>query len=251
MPLSPFPPLPIDEALLIAETIVKQNSGRPMRRLTIFDDLNRSPSSSTSRSLVTASSGYGLTQGSYKSEMINLLDRGMKIVTKRDPKAKLDAVLGVRIFKQFYENYCNSIVPSNSAAKDFLISKGISEGNAQKCLEVLLRNGEYVGLIQEISGVKRIVSADYALEKLSKDLQTSLQTEQVEKARESLNPKSLSDGANITTVEQAKFQDNPYPSIHIDIQIHLSSDTTNEQIDQLFASMAKHLYPTRNSPDGQ
>ncbi len=31
------------------------------------------------------------------------------------------------------------------------------------------------------------------------------------------------------------------PSVHIDIQIHLSPDTTAEQIDQIFASMAKHL----------
>jgi hypothetical protein len=32
------------------------------------------------------------------------------------------------------------------------------------------------------------------------------------------------------------------PSLHIDIQIHISSDATNQQIDQIFASMAKHLY---------
>jgi hypothetical protein len=31
------------------------------------------------------------------------------------------------------------------------------------------------------------------------------------------------------------------PSLHIDIQIHISSDTSSEQIDQIFASMAKHL----------
>ena len=32
------------------------------------------------------------------------------------------------------------------------------------------------------------------------------------------------------------------PSLHIDIQIHIDSDATPEQIDQIFASMAKHLY---------
>lgn len=31
------------------------------------------------------------------------------------------------------------------------------------------------------------------------------------------------------------------PKLHIDIQIHISPDTTPEQIDQIFASMAKHL----------
>lgn len=32
------------------------------------------------------------------------------------------------------------------------------------------------------------------------------------------------------------------PAVHIDIQIHISSDAKPEQIDQVFASMAKHLY---------
>lgn len=32
------------------------------------------------------------------------------------------------------------------------------------------------------------------------------------------------------------------PALHINVQVHISSDATPEQIDQIFASMAKHLY---------
>ena len=32
------------------------------------------------------------------------------------------------------------------------------------------------------------------------------------------------------------------PSLHIDVQIHISPESSSEQIDQIFASMAKHLY---------
>jgi hypothetical protein len=32
------------------------------------------------------------------------------------------------------------------------------------------------------------------------------------------------------------------PSLHIDVQIHISSDATADKIDQIFASMSKHLY---------
>lgn len=32
------------------------------------------------------------------------------------------------------------------------------------------------------------------------------------------------------------------PSLHIDIQVHIAADAKPEQIDQVFASMAKHLY---------
>lgn len=38
----------------------------------------------------------------------------------------------------------------------------------------------------------------------------------------------------------------PTPSLHIDIQIHISSDASPEQIDHIFASMAKHLYQSRD-----
>jgi hypothetical protein len=32
------------------------------------------------------------------------------------------------------------------------------------------------------------------------------------------------------------------PSVHIDIQIHILAEASVEQIDQIFSSMAKHLY---------
>jgi len=35
------------------------------------------------------------------------------------------------------------------------------------------------------------------------------------------------------------------PSLHIDVQIHISPDASAEQIDQIFASMEKHLFKNR------
>lgn len=37
------------------------------------------------------------------------------------------------------------------------------------------------------------------------------------------------------------------PSVHIDVQVHISPDATADQIDQVFASMAKHLYGVKKS----
>jgi len=37
------------------------------------------------------------------------------------------------------------------------------------------------------------------------------------------------------------------PALHIDIQIHIDSTASAEQIDQVFASMARHLYGNRSS----
>lgn len=36
------------------------------------------------------------------------------------------------------------------------------------------------------------------------------------------------------------------PNLHIDLQIHISPDSTPELIDQIFSSMAKHLYGNRD-----
>lgn len=32
------------------------------------------------------------------------------------------------------------------------------------------------------------------------------------------------------------------PSLHVDVQVHISPDASPDQIDQIFASMAKHIY---------
>jgi len=37
------------------------------------------------------------------------------------------------------------------------------------------------------------------------------------------------------------------PSLHIDVQIHISPEATADQIDQVFASMAKHLYASKKN----
>lgn len=47
---------------------------------------------------------------------------------------------------------------------------------------------------------------------------------------------SVSAPSNLSITGQDK------PSLHIDIQIHISPDASADQIDQIFSSMAKHLY---------
>lgn len=37
----------------------------------------------------------------------------------------------------------------------------------------------------------------------------------------------------------------PHPAVHIDIQIHISPESSSEQIDKIFESMAKHLYGSK------
>lgn len=46
--------------------------------------------------------------------------------------------------------------------------------------------------------------------------------------------------------EKTQSVNSKSPSLHIDLQIHISPDATTQQIDTIFASIVKHLYGTNN-----
>lgn len=64
--------------------------------------------------------------------------------------------------------------------------------------------------------------------------QTDKHPKTAEVSKRVSTPEPKSKGANDITV--------PSPSMNINLQIHISSEASPEQIDQIFASMAKHLY---------
>jgi hypothetical protein len=71
-----FPALTFAEALGFAEAIQQHAAGQRVRRLTLFEKLQKEPDSKESRTLITASGQYGLTKGSYKAEYLELTPTG-------------------------------------------------------------------------------------------------------------------------------------------------------------------------------
>ena len=63
-----FPVSSFEEALALANAIQKHASGQKVRRLTLFDQMGKSPDSGPSRQLIVNSNRYGLTKGSAVSE---------------------------------------------------------------------------------------------------------------------------------------------------------------------------------------
>lgn len=61
------------------------------------------------------------------------------------------------------------------------------------------------------------------------------------KAEQSSTSVEQGSGANQSQTSSSRATPNG-PNVHLDIQIHIPSDATSEQIDQIFASMARHLY---------
>ena len=56
------------------------------------------------------------------------------------------------------------------------------------------------------------------------------------------NGSAASASAREPLVAPPQTVESPTPTLHIDFQVHIAADAPPEQIDQIFASMAKHLY---------
>ncbi len=83
-PNRPIPPVTLQGALPIAQSIADNNAGKPYSRLSIADTLQRSPDSTSFRDMITSSGQYGLTKGSYKAPQISLTELGEAIVMPKD-----------------------------------------------------------------------------------------------------------------------------------------------------------------------
>ena len=71
-----FPACSFEESLSLANAIQKHASGQKVRRLTLFNQMGKSPSSGPSRKLITNSGKYNLTKGGYTAEYLELTKDG-------------------------------------------------------------------------------------------------------------------------------------------------------------------------------
>lgn len=171
---APFPVVPFESALVIAEAIQKHAGGqKKVRRLTIFDKLGKSPDSGTSRAMVTNSSRYGMTKGSYIAEFLELTELGDIATSPESPivkKLKARFTLGIQdipAFKHLYESNSGRRLPSPEIMRDSLADVKIGEAHRKECVEVFLANAKYLGLLRTISGAERLIPIEQVIEETS------------------------------------------------------------------------------------
>lgn len=168
-----FPSLTYEECLTLANAIWEHASGQRIRRLTLFDQIGKSPESGTSRTLITASNKYGLIDGSNQSEYIGLTAWGSR-ATNPDlttyEKAEANFALAIKsneFFLSLYEQYKEVKIPSRQVMMDFLSEQGLDEENQQRCVDLFLVNAKHIGLIKVMSGTERIISIEHLLEDIT------------------------------------------------------------------------------------
>ena len=167
---------------MLADAFQKYAAGQEkVRRLTLFDKLGKSADSGASRQLVTNSSRYGLTKGSYAAEFLELTPDGA-LATGDDvaPGLKLDARFRLAIkqiepFNFLYERCKGNKMPSKEFLLDALRETKMDEDALSECVDTFTLNVKYLGLLRTLSGTERLITFEHALDEtgLSSSLGTT------------------------------------------------------------------------------
>ncbi|WP_229790779.1 hypothetical protein [Cognatilysobacter xinjiangensis] len=168
----PFPAASFQEALEFAKAIFDFGSGQAVRRVSVFDHLQKSPESSASRQLITNAGKYGLTEGGYQAEFLKLTSDGLKAVDDELPpreqsRARIAlAIERIDSFRALYERFLGNKLPLRAALIDAAKDAGVPEDLAEEAVDTFVINLRFVGLLQTLSGAERIVSVEHFLDTL-------------------------------------------------------------------------------------
>ncbi|WP_200959552.1 hypothetical protein [Rhizobium sp. Root1203] len=167
-----FPASTFEEPLEFAKAVFRIGSGQPVKRLTLFDQLGKSPESGGSRQLIINSSRYGLTRGGVQAENIDLTPEGLRVVdeqTSARERAILSAQLAIsniEPFQKLYDKFVGNKLPAHAVLIDAARDVGIESNHAAEAVDTFVVNLRFVGLLKTLSGAERIISQDLLLSEL-------------------------------------------------------------------------------------
>ncbi|HLL89378.1 MAG TPA: hypothetical protein VK324_08750 [Tepidisphaeraceae bacterium] len=122
--------------------------------------------------MVTNSSAYGLTVGSYQAEFIEISTTGRKAVDPdRAESERLRArftlaIDGVEWFKRLYSTYAGHKLPAISVMRDYLRDAGLATEFIDECVATFVVNCKFLGLLREIAGAERLLTIEHVLEEI-------------------------------------------------------------------------------------
>lgn len=166
----PFPAAPFEEAMMLANDLLRVGSGQPVRRLTLFNDIGKAPESGASRMLITNANRYGLISGGYQAEHLELTPDGLKAVDDSTPSREQArvrvrlAIENVEPFAQLYDRLKGTKLPSRAVLADAVRGLSIPEKFVEEGVDTFILNLRFVGLLQTLSGAERVVTVEHLLD---------------------------------------------------------------------------------------
>jgi len=158
--------------MALASAIQKHAAGQKVRRLTLFDNMGKSPDSGPSRQLIVNSNKYGLTKGNYTSEHLELtpggaLATGADVPAREKLAARFKlAIDGIAPFKALYDALKGNRLPAASVLEDKAKEHGVPAADAKECVELFIVNAKFLGILKPIAGAERIIPLEQATEDL-------------------------------------------------------------------------------------
>ena len=235
----PFPTMKFEGVLPFAKSVAERSLDGEIRRLTFFKELKRSPDSGHSQVQVANAEKYGLIVRKQPGDSLSLTDSGRAaLAAEGDSQTALVGFpLAIEQFAPFsalYDKMKGKAFQVGPALKDELVKAGVAEADRDKAAEVFAANLRFLGLIEDIGGRNYVKNIAEILDELP---QSSI----------SDAPEPPSVESPVAAVSQARENgkdavEPKRPPLHIDIQVHIDPTSSAEQIDQIFASMARHFY---------
>lgn len=168
----PYPASSFKDALQIAEAIMKHAAGEKVRRLTLLQKMDKSPLSGPTKQMITNSGKYGLTNGSYVAEHLELTPKGRSVVdTTVAPKVRRQASFDLAIdsvspFKLLYDQYKGKRLPEKEIMKDVLKDSTLEIPDLDECVDTFIVNVKELDLLRTIGGAETLITIEHSLEEL-------------------------------------------------------------------------------------
>lgn len=238
-PRKRFPLLSFEDTLVLPRGILDYGLDGNINRLTLLHKMERSPGSSTTRVLISSSSRYGLTTGNYSSPTLQVTDNGsvaLGVVSRSNETIEKRFELAIRQIEPFdllYEKLKNQRLPDAAVLKDEFVQIDVDISDSEKAVKVFTENLRFLGLVQEVSGKEHVKGFEDLLKDASGIDDTAPALSEVDSPMETIE---LAEANGKAPVQPQR------PSLHIDVHVHIDPTSSAEQIDNIFASMARHFY---------
>jgi hypothetical protein len=147
-------------------------AGEKVRQLTLLEKMGKSTSSSGTRMMITNSSKYGITTGSYTSEYFELTEAGAIVVNPTKPERERKqatfelGIASIAPFKVLYDHYKGKRLPDREVIKDVLRDSGMQVPDLDECVDTFIVNVKDLGLLRTIGGAETLVSIEQLVEEL-------------------------------------------------------------------------------------